>query len=294
MKSIFFVGLFLVSFCIALPAQNFNKIEFIEPNVSIHYDSLQFKVRGKFAHHLYAKEFIYFDVLTREKLKITIKLAPNNPIKNINALFQKDSLVLAYKEKLINTKGEDIQLTYIDTGIVRIHDFSCYGFIFTNTKEPEVYHAIHGIHATADNFTQVDYYGLNEKDLASCYKNLTRFLAGFKSYSALEITTMEQAIKNKYTVKVDSIANPKLKPFHFTYTGKISIREKLQHKLLAIHINAPNGNGIQIFKPNKLNQTFIAIQDKEKGRLTKEGVAIFLNELNKVIAVPFTFSYFNK
>jgi hypothetical protein len=273
-------------------AQNFYKTQFLEPNISIRYDSLTYKIRGKFSNTIYKNEFIYFDVLNTEKLKITIKVEANSPNENISNSGQKDSIVLAYKEKVTTTKSNDIQLTYVDTGIVTINGFSCYGFIFTNLKEPEIYNAIHCIHASKNDFTQIDYYGLNEKDFATSYKNIATFLSGVKSYSNNEIGSMEKEIKDNYTFKIDVVSNASNKKNPYTYNGKLTVKEKLKHTIVAVRVK--QHDYYQSFKPNKTNTTFIVLQDKEKGLLKKEGEVIFLNEVNKSIAVPFTFSYYNR
>ncbi len=292
MKRFYFIGLLIVPFYTTLSAQTFSKIQFIEPNVAIRYDSLQFKLRGKFANSIYKKEFAYFDLLNKEKLKITIKVDANAATNNLNTTTQSDSLALAYKAKVIATKSNDIQLTVADTGIVQINGFSCYGFIFTNLKEPEVYNAIHCIHVGNNDFTLIDYHGLNEKDMATSYKNLTIFLKGFKSYSTTEVASMEKLVKDKYSFTISAVTAHKKKNT-FTYNGKLTVNQKLTHQLIQVRIKE-DADRYSIFKPEKNNSTLLFLKDKRKGALTKEGEVIFLNDVNKSIAVPFTFTYMSK
>jgi hypothetical protein len=294
MKTIFLLFIIVLLCYKSSYAQNFNKIQFVEPNISIQYDSLKYKVRGKFSNTIYKNEFIYFDVLNKEKLKITIKVEANSSIETVSNTTEKDSIVLAYKDKVFATKSNNIQLTYIDTGIVRINGFSCYGFGFTNLKEPEIYNAIRCIQESENNFTQIDYYGLNEKDFTSSYKNISVFLNGVKTYTNDDIRNMEKGIKEKYSFNIEPIPNVSNKKNPYSYNGKLTIKEKLQHKIVEVRIKQHNNDRYQSFKPNKTNTIFITLQDKEKGTLQKEGEVIFLNEVNKLFAVPFTFSYYNK
>ena len=269
-----------------------NSIKFIEPNISVLYDSAFFKVTQRYSNTFYETESYDFSYQGDSTKKATIHIKADHPIK-YPPKQERDSLILAGIDEIKKTVNDTFSIANIDNQIRDINGFSCVGFVGYD-KISKRYSTLIGCYHFSDmDNTEVSYISKGN-DLEMEYQILMSFLSGFNSYSQREIDHEDSLIKSKYTVVITPatmvIDNFKYRPK--TYIGVVSINQKLEHKISEVRLN--NSLGQEIFSPSESGQVPILSNDNEKGNITKEGQLILLNAFGKKVKLPFTFTYINK
>lgn len=268
-------------------AQGQNTYKFIEPNISISFDSNYFKVIQGYSNSTYETEA--YDFLYKNKMtEGTIHVAASPPIKYPKKDLL-DSLIVSDFNKMKNIINDTLSIVDIDSKIRTIDDFSCVGLVAYDKIHKEYGAMIKCFHFSENDHTEIVLMS-NEKKLDSGYLILSRFLNGFKSYSQKEIEDEDKMIKDRYSVSVTQLK--KDNNDSFTYKGLVKINEPLTNKIIEARIETSSGK--EIFVPDSVNQQItITLNDKNKGRISKEGEIILLNSFGKRVSLPFSFLYVN-
>jgi hypothetical protein len=99
-------------------------------------------------------------------------------------------------------------------------------------------------------------------------------------------------IKNKYSVSVTQLTKDG-NDSSVTYRGLVKINGTLTNRIIEVRIGTTISK--EIFVPDSEGQQiFITLNDKNKGRIFKQGEIILLNSFGKKVNIPFSFSYINK
>ena len=270
--------------------QTANAYKFIEPNISVSFDSNYFKIGNRYLNttsETEAYDFYQGDTSKKARIHIQAGLPIEHPSKK-----ERDSLTLAGIEEIKSTANDSVSIANIDTKIRDINGFSCVGFVVYDKME-NAYSTIIGCYHYSDNDNTEVSYVSNAKDLEAEYKVLTSFLTGFHSYSKQQIDREDSVIKNKYTVVIaqTKIVPDDLKDRPKTYIGIISTKEKLNNAIAEVRLKS--SFGFELFTPNKDGQVFIISNDTRKGTVKKEGELILLNSFGKKVKLPFSFTYQN-
>lgn len=270
--------------------QTTNAYKFIEPNISVSFDSNYFKIGNRFLNTTYETEAYDFYQGDLSK-KARIHIQAGQPIE-LPSKRERDSLILAGIEEIKNTANDSFSIVNIDKQIRDINGFSCVGLVVYDKIEKTYSTIIGSYHFSDDDNTEVNYMS-NAKDLEAGYNVLTSFLTGFHSYSKQQIDREDSVIKNKYTVVVAQakIVPGDLKDRPKTYIGIISTKEKLNNTIAEVRLKS--SFGFELFTPNKNGQVFILSNDTGKGTVDKEGELVLLNSFGKKVKLPFSFTYQN-
>lgn len=288
----FITLLFLtLSFC-STKLSGQNTYKFIEPNISISYDSNYFKIRQRYSNTFYETEAYDFSYQGDSTKKVTIHIKAAQPIE-FPPKQLRDSLILAGLDEIKNAQNDTFSITSIDKKVRDINDFSCVGIVGYDKVRKEYATIISGYHFSENDNTEISFMS-NGKDLDKEYAIITSFLNGFKSYSKKEADNEDELIKSKYSVQVvptqTAIDNFMYRPK--TYVGIVSTKQPLQHKILEVRLTGSIGQ--EIFTPDDNGVVYIISNDKEKGTVVKKGELVLLNSFGKKVKLPFTFSYNNK
>ncbi len=281
----------ILSFCtIRLVGQNTHK--FIEPNISISYDSNYLKIGQRYSNTSYETEEYDFTYQGDSTKKAAIHVKAGHPI-DFPPKHIRDSLFLKGLSEIENAQKDSFTLVSIDKKVRDIFGFSSVGLVGYDKLNKEYTTLISCFHFSENDNTQIDFIS-NGKVLDDEYNIVISLLKGFKSYSKQEIENEEQIIKSKYSVLVvptkTIINNFKFRPR--TFLGIVSTKQPLQHKIAEVRLN--NTIGQEIFTPDENGKVYILLNDKVKGNLSKKGELMIFNSFGKKVKIPFTFSYINK
>lgn len=269
-----------------------NTYKFIEPNISISYDSNYFKIGQRYSNTFYETEAYDFSYQGDPIKKATIHIKAAQPIE-FPPKRLRDSLILAGLDEMKNAQNDTFFITSIDKKVRNINDFSCVGIVGYDKVRKEYATIISGYHFSDNDNTEINFIS-NGKDLDKEYAIMTAFLNGFKSYSKKEADNEDELIKSKYSVQVvptkTVIDNFMYRPK--TYVGIVSTKQPLQHKISEARLTGSLGQ--EIFTPDENGIVYIISNDKEKGTVVKRGELVLLNSFGKKVKLPFTFSYDNK
>jgi hypothetical protein len=280
-----------LSFCSTkLVGQNANK--FIEPNISISYDSNYLKIGQRYSNTFYETEEYDFSYLDNSAKKATIHIKAAHPI-DFPSKQLRDSLILSGLDEIKNAQNDSFTIIDVDKRVRDISEFSCVGIVGYDKVHKEYATIISCYHFSENDNTEINFIS-NGKVLDDEYAIVISLLKGFKAYSKQEIENEEQLIKSKYTVLVVPtqavIDNFKHRPK--TYVGVVSTKQPLQNKVSEVRLTSSVGQ--EIFTPDENGKVYIASNDKAKGNISKNGELIILNSFGKKVKLPFTFSYINK
>jgi len=288
-----FISVFFLtfSFC-SKPLFGQNSYKFIEPNISISYDSNYFRVEKRYSNTFYETESYDFSYHSDSEKKVNIHIKASHPLGAVPKAIN-DSSILAGIEEIKKAQNDTFSLVDLDQKVRIVSDFSCFGVVGFD-KVNNIYTTfITCYHYSDSDNTEINYIS-NGKALTDEYAILNAFLKNFKSYSEQEIKSEERLIKSKYTVVVAPtqtiIDDFKYRPK--TYLGIVSTKEPLQHKISEVRLTGSVGQAI--FSSDENGKVFIILNDKEKGKVSKTGELIILNSFGKKVKLPFTFSYINK
>ena len=272
--------------------KHINSYKFIEPNISVSYDSNLLKITQRYSNTFYKTESYDFSYQGDTAKKALIHISASNPTE-YPPQKHRDSLILAGIEEIKSTLKDAFSLIDIDKQIKDINGFSCAGIVGYDKLSKKYTTFIKCYRFTDIDNTEVNYFSKGN-DLKIEYQILTPFLSAVKSYSQKEIDHEDSLIKSKYTVVVNPtetiVENFKYRPK--TYIGIVSVSQKLEHKISEVTLTGSLAQ--EIFSPNEDAQVPISSNDSEKGNVTKRGELVLLNSFGKKVNLPFTFTYINK
>lgn len=283
-----FIAVFIFSSA-SVSAQNAYK--FIEPNISISYDSNQFKIAQRFSNTTYETESYDFSYQLDPERNASIHLEAGLPV-DVLPKQMLDSFLLTILDDIKNRQGAPLTRIAIDRKVREIGNFSCAGIVILDDQTKKFATAIVCFDFSSNASTQV-FFGSSGKDLDSEYVIVSTFLKGIKSYSAKEIEKEEKLIKSKYTVSIIP-AEPETDPFKYrtkTYIGVVGTTQPLEHRIEEVRLTGTVGQ--EIFTPDENGKVYIMTRDANKGNVTKKGELVLLNSFGKKVKLPFTFSYVN-
>lgn len=284
---IFVVTLFVISFG-RIAAQSPNAYQFIEPNVSLKYDSTRLKFKDRFSNSIYGTESYGFTYSFPNRSKTYVQISTGLPPKNAGEKYQ-DSVSNAIIKQINRYAGDSIVIKA--TRPIRYKGFSGYGYI-TWRKKSKLYDIAYACTRFFEDGLCKIYYissaptAINRFDTDSMV--ISTLIDGIESYSKKFFEEEEQLLKQKYAIVVDSIAKPSGFPIEGTYFGMVKVKGKLENTIQSVDM------GYQQFFPDYRNEVLIYFNDTEKGLVEKKGQLIMLNKAGKQVHLPFTFSYYNK
>jgi hypothetical protein len=287
--ALFFLTLFLVS---ANTFAQKNSYKFIEPNISISYDSNRFQITNRYSNTSYETESYDFEFKPDTVNKVNINISANSPI-DFPPRKTRDSLMLLGLSKIKSTKNKSFDIVSYDQQVRDIDGFSCLGFVSYNKRNKQYATIINCYHFSTDDYTEIKYLSINKNNLDADYELLKNFLSDFKTYSEADIINEENLIKSKYTVIVipEKTTTNGYQNSPETFVGIVKTKEKLENTIKEVRLT--NDFGKQIFSPEPNGSVSISCNDKEKGKVIKRGELVLLNSFGKSVKIPFTFSYDN-
>jgi hypothetical protein len=287
---------FLVGFNISLSvsAQQPNTTKFIEPNISLSYDSNYFKLTRQYGNTYYEIESCSFSYLKDTDNNRSIIVKAGFPT-GIQAR-QVDSIMRGSLREMKIQTNDSFSIISIDTAVRHINGFSFLGFVGYDRFGGKYAAFINGIHVSGDDLTTVSYAVENGKDLEKEYVVLSQLLQGFKTFSMNQIHREDSLIKAKYKVDVKPAlfmddVKARFKYQKKTFIGIVTVVPLPENKLMEVRLNTSGGQ--EIFEPNEKGVVAIICNDKETGKLEKKGELVLLNSFGKRVKVPFTFTYIN-
>ena len=266
--------------------------KFIEPNISISYDSNRFQITHRYSNSVYETESYDFEFKPDTVNKVNINISANNPI-NFPPRKTRDSIMLLGLSEIKNMENDSFAIVSYDKQVRDINGFGCLGFVGYDKTHKEYATLISCFHFSPNDYTELKYTSANRNNLDADYELLKNFLSDFKTYSEADITNEENLIKSKYTVIVlpEKTTTNDLQHRPKTFIGIVKTKEKLGNTIKEVRLT--NDFGKEIFSPEPNGSVPIICNDKEKGKLVKRGELVLLNSFGKSVKIPFTFSYDN-
>jgi hypothetical protein len=267
-----------------------NNYLFIEPNISLSYDTTLFTIKEYYTNTLYKTEAYSF-TSNQSSSSLLIYISGDHP--EIESLQKNiDSTMTLRIRELQNVTLDSISIIEVDSVVRIIQGFSCIGMIGSvegNDEKPTV---IHCRHSSEDDNTDLNLTSVDH-DLEDLYMILTTFLKELKTYSAQSILDEHNLISNMYTVQI--IPNPELLgkfPYtRSTFVGTINIEQTLKHQIAEARVDTRWGE--QVFFPDENGEIIIYTEDKKEGSIAKSGNLVILNSFGKKVLLPFSFTYQN-
>ena len=288
MKIPFLLTSFL--FITSLFGQIKNSYKFIEPNISISYDSNFYSVGTKYSNTVYETENYDFVYKTKpDKVKIFVKAdIPSYDFVKMEMLEVSMSKRIEYVKKF---QDDETDIVNYDKQVRKVGDFLCLGFVgFIKPLKSNMTTIICN-HISDNDLTEISFLFLETKNLDSCYKTVLDFVSGFKYYNKAEVNYEDSLIKKSYTVSIaesrDTIENFKWRKT--TFLGTVKINEPLKHTIKEVRLDIEYGQ--ELFAAEKNGEIRISCNDKGKGTIKKKGQVIILNSFGKNVKVPFEFDY---
>lgn len=287
--ALFSLALFLVS--INIFGQK-NSYKFIEPNISISYDSNRFQITNRYTNTSNETESYDFEFMPDTINKVNVSISANHPI-DFPPRKTRDSLMLLSLSEIKNMENDSFAIVNYDKQVKDINGFACLGFVGYDKTNKQYATLISCFHFSPNDYTELKYVSTNKNNLDADYEILKSFLTDFKTYSKADITKEENLIKSKYTVIVlpEKTTTNGFQNRPKTFIGIVKTREKLENTIKEVRLT--NDFGKEIFSPDPNGSVTIICNDKEKGKVIKNGELVLLNSFGKIVKIPFTFSYDN-
>jgi hypothetical protein len=271
-----------------ITAQTPNAYQFVEPNVSLKYDSTLLKAKDRFTNSVYGTESYGFSYAFPNRSKTYVQISTGLPPKNADQKYQ-DSVANAIIKQINRYAGDSIVIKA--TRPLQYKGFSGYGYI-TWRKKSKAYDICYaGTRFFDDGLCKIYYISSSPNAIDGFNKDsvvVMGLIDGIESYSKKYFEEEENALKQKYAIVVDSIAKPKGFPIEGTFFGMVKVKGKLENTIQSVDM------GYQQFFPDYRNEILVYFNDADKGRIEKKGHLIMLNKVGKLVRLPFTFSYYNK
>jgi hypothetical protein len=289
LESLFYSLLFLNLNC---SAQLTNSYKFIEPNISISYDTSQIKFTENYYNSFYNTEGVDFTFYKDTGTKSVIHATAQHPLTEVPDLYFIDSVMLDGMKQIQDGLPKGVRVVTHDSTIQHINTFSCAGFVMYDSKNKAYGTTITCNHLSNDDMTEVRYKSFADTSLKTGYIRLEKFLAGFKTYSLKDIQKEEDQIRKTYTVTIKKPGNipNEIKLLPHTFAGLVQITPKPTHMIFGVLIKVGNHTE-QLFKPDKENNLYITCRNENEGLIHNEGKVVFLNSFGKKVEMPFSFEY---
>ncbi|MGC4100276.1 hypothetical protein [Ferruginibacter sp.] len=298
-----------IGFVQNLKAQQYNAYQFVEPNIAISYDSNYFKLGERYSNSFYKTEAYDFTLKNDKtsKTRIHIKPETNNGQYITEAML--DSLMQAGTKDFKNVKSKDFSILSYDTAPSKINGFLCMGVILIDKNKKLAISTITCNHISPNDMTTLTYTSRGNSSLKNDYLILTKFLAGFISYSPQQIATHDSLVKAGFEISVtqtqkqhtDTTKSVKsgMTEYHienYNYEALIKVKSLSvsAYKVKEVRVKLKTLNGYQVFDLSKNGDATITYYDADKGLISGSGEVIVTNLLDKDVAIPFTFSYTNE
>lgn len=286
------LSLTLLLLSVNLFGQKANSYKFIEPNISIAYDSNRFQITNRYSNTFYETESYDFEFKVDTVNKVSINIKANHPI-DFPPRKTLDSLMLLGLADIKAMENDTFAITNYDKQIRDINGFACLGFVGYDKVNKKYATIISCYHLSANDNTEIKFLSANKNDLDTDYELLKDFLTDFKTYSKADIAKEDKLIKSKYSIIV-SPTKTVIENFQFrpkTFVGIVKTKQKLEYSVKEVRLT--NEFGQEIFAPSPDGSVTIMCNDKAKGKTIKKGEFVLLNSFGKNVKVPFTFSYVN-
>jgi hypothetical protein len=287
-KFIVFALMILSLSCFSQAAKGY---KFIEPNISITFDTTQIKITNTYSNSVYKKEAVDL-VYYKDKSVSKVHISANQPLPQVPGEHFIDSFMMAGMKDMTRDLQKEIRIAAYDSVVRRIDSFHCAGIVFYHTKEKSYGINITCNHLSANDMTEFDYQSFTETSLETGYNRITTLLKGFKSYSLAAIQKEDDEIKKKYKVEIKKLENdsnvPAVPPH--TFSGIVQISPTPTLLLFGIFIGDHVGQ--ILFQPDKNNNIYITCNDPyDKGVIKKSGTLVFFNSFGKKVELPVSFEY---
>ena len=285
------IALLSLTFCLSLNlvGQKTNSYKFIEPNISIAYDSNRFQITNRYSNTTYETES--YDLIDTVN-KVRIQINANHPV-DFPPRKTLDSLMLLGLSEIKAMENDTFAITNYDKQVKDVNGFACLGFVGYDKINNKYAATISCYHLSANDNTEIKFLSIDKNDLDADYELLKNFLTGFKTYSKADVAKEDKLLKSKYTILVSptktAIGNFQFRPK--TFVGIVKTRQKLENTVKEVRLT--NDFGQEIFEPGPDGSVAIACNDKVKGKTIKKGEFVLLNSFGKNVKIPFTFSYIN-
>lgn len=285
----FILVYFFALITVRLAAQNSNAYLFIEPNISLKYDSALIKQKDRYTNPVYGTETYGFSCNFPSRIKSSLQISTGLPPRNADQRYQ-DSVANALIKQMNRYMGDSIAIKA--TRPIHYKGFQGYGFITANRKRKESAIVYSCTKFFEDGLCKIYYSSAAQNAITGFDKDslvLTGLIDGIEAYSKKDFEKEADLLKQKYTIVVDSIGRPSgfssIEASHFVM---LRVKEKLENTILNADM------GYQSFFPDYKNEILIFCNDAEKGMIEKKGDLIMLNKVGKQVRLPFKFTYFNK
>jgi hypothetical protein len=284
--------IWLVSFCTlivsSLAAQHSKAYLFVEPNVSLQYDSSLLHFSTHIPHPIHGTEGYAFtyDFPGRKSTNVQVNTAL--PVANADKKYR-DSVSNAIIKQINRYAGDSIIVKVFRP--VNYKGFEGYSYITFHKRSKESHIAFACNQYYPDGVCKFYYMSAAQNTIAGFDKDsqvVSKLLDGIASYSKAELAEEEKAMHERYTIVVDSIGKPQGFNLDATYYGMVKIKGRLENTVQSVDL------GYQQFFPDYKNEILIYITDLNKGRIEKTAELILLTKAGKQVRLPFSFSYYNK
>ena len=273
---------------VVLSGQSRNGYQFIEPNISISFDSSSYTMMNYYSNTYFNSEgwaFIKSDD-TLHHIRITISAGYSN----LKPKRQVQNNIVQQRKQYIKILPNDTA-TIVSMEKRSIDGFSCTGVVALNNISEKYATLIKGFKLFNGGYCELIYVSVGRNDLQKEFKIVTSFLAGFKSYTQKQIRDQDDMIKHKYTIEVDtgdarSISSSDRRA---TFAGIVKVKQSLEHKVAGVKLDLDDGQ--EVFSPDENGEVRIVTFDPAKGKVTKRGEFIIFNSFGKKVSLPFSFSY---
>lgn len=265
--------------------------QFLEPNVSITYDTTRFKP--------YKRDAFTFRVQGEQtEIKVMPGLPEKAPTIDNKKPTNLSELEDYYKNTIDRLKKNPSSFALSGNPIIeydrkfqKIGAFRGFGFVEEDKSDKKLYTQIYTGHLSANDYTSIYLRTFEQKPLANLYPILNEFLKGFKSYSAAELSEHETAIQKKYTVVVSKAETvpASLQQRAKEYIALVRTKEPMQDKIKELYISVDGY--AEVFSPNEKGEIYIATKSKKKGMIERTGDLIVISPIGKQISIPFSFQY---
>lgn len=263
------------------------KYLFIEPNISISYDSTLFKVGERYSNTYYKTEAYDFSYLGDTLNKVVIHVKAEHPL---DIPISGDKLIDLMEEKAAffgQMNDTAVAVLEYEKQVRQLADFYCAGAILQDKKSGHTYTAIVCNHNSRSDLTEIRLSSENRRSLSEDYAIIAVFLKGFATYSPALIAREEARIKARYRVKVTPVSKP---PENMVwrsnnYFALVRTVQPLAHVLKEVRVQIEYG--AEIFYPNDKGEVFIAIPATGKGPVKRKAELVLLNSFGKQVSIPF-------
>jgi hypothetical protein len=278
-----------------LHAQKGSGYLFIEPNISLSFDSTKFKIGKRYSNTTYETESYDFTTAFDTANRVLIQVSAKHPLGGSMSTKKLEDAMNDRIKAFLKVKDSRVVLVDYDKKARRVADFVCAGFVLLDKKTKKAATRIVCNHISESDLTEVMLLSMHRKSLVDDYKILEQLLQGFSAYSKARIHKEDSLIKAQYTINVLQAKDTVMYGFKRqppVYFAVVTTNEPLQHRVKEATLDLKFGK--QIFSPNENGEVYITFSDSEKGTIKKTGELVMLNSFGKKVKIPFSFTYENR